>query len=119
MSESDLMNVRDKVIVNVDPGACRLHSHVVGWIDDDGKLRVHITSDCRHVVEFGEHIPPMDILEVLRMPYSENCVYVEGGKALKHATCAVPLAVLKCLEVAGGMGVKKDVHLTFQSTISR
>jgi hypothetical protein len=113
------MDARDKVIVNVDPGACRLHSQVIGWIDDDGKLRVQITSECRSVVEFGKRLPSMDILDVLRMPYSENCVYVEGGKTLKHATCAVPLAVLKCLEVAGGMGVKKDVHLTFQSTLSR
>jgi hypothetical protein len=119
MPETDLMDMRDKVIVDVAPGACRLHSQVIGWIDDDGKLRVHITSDCKMVVEFGKRLQPMDIMEVLRMPFIENAVYLEGGKTLKHSTCAVPLAVLKCLEAAGGMAVKKDVHLTFQSTVSR
>ena len=110
------MDVNDKVIVNVDPGACRLHSQVIGWIDDDGKLRVHITSDCKSVMEFGKRLHPLEVMEVLRMPYSENCIYVEGGKILKHSTCAIPLAVLKCLEAVGGMAVKKDVHLTFQLT---
>ncbi len=109
------MDGRDKVIMNVDPGACRLHSKVIGWMDDDGMLRVHITSDCRSVVEFGKHLRPMEVMEVLRMPYCENSIYLEGGRTLKHATCAVPLAVLKCLEVAGGMGVKRGIHLTFQS----
>ena len=119
MPESDSKEMTDKVIVNVDPGACRLHSKVIGWIDDDGKLRVHITSDCKSVVELGKRLHPLDVMEVFRMPYSENSVYVEAGKTLKHSTCAVPLAVLKCLEAAGGMAVKKDVHLTFQSTILR
>ena len=115
MPESDSVGMDNRVIVNVDPGACRLHSQVTGWTDDDGMLRVQVTSECKHVVEFGKRLPPMDVMDVLRMPYCENTVCIEGGKALKHSTCAVPLAVLKCLEAAGGMGVKKDVHLTFQS----
>ena len=114
MLDKNLISSENKVIINVDPGACRLCSQVIGWMDDEGMLRVEITSDCRAVMEFGRRLPPMNVMEVLKMPYSENRVYVEGGKVLKHATCAVPLAVLKCLEVAGGMGVKKDIHLTFQ-----
>ena len=115
MPESDSISADKRVIMNVDPGACRLHSQVIGWTDDDGMLRVQVTSDCKHVVEFGKRLPPMDVMEVLRMPYCENIIYVEGGKTLKHATCPVPLAALKCLEVAGGMGVKKGIHITFQS----
>lgn len=62
------MDERNKVIVNVDPGAYRLHSQVIGRMDDDGKLKVGITSDCKYVVEFGKRLHPMDVLEVLRMP---------------------------------------------------
>ena len=115
MLVKDPIGKDNKVIMKVDPGACRLRSQVIGWIDGDGKLRVQITSDCKSVIEFGKRLQPMDVMEVLRMPYCENLIYVEGGKTLKHATCAIPLAVLKCLEVAGGMGVKKDIHITFQS----
>ena len=112
---TDSSETRNKVVMDVDPGACRLHSQVTGWLDEEGKLRVQITSTCRSVVEFGRRLPPMDVMDVLRMPYCENIIYIEGGRTLKHATCAVPLAVLKCLEVVGEMGVKKDIHLTFQS----
>ncbi len=115
MLGNDLTGPGDKVIVDVDPGACRLRSQVIGWIDDDGMLRVQITSECKAVVEFGKRLHPMNVMEVLRMPYSENLIYIEGGKTLKHTTCAIPLAVLKCLEVAGGMGVKRGIHITFQS----
>jgi hypothetical protein len=91
------MDESQKVIVNVDPGVCRLQSQVIGWMDDDGKLKVRITSDCRHVVEFGKRLHLMDVLEVLRMPYYENGIYFEGARILKHATFAVPFAILKCL----------------------
>jgi hypothetical protein len=119
MAENDSVDVSDKVVVNVDPGACRLHSQIIGWIDDDGKLKAHITSDCKYVVEFGKHLHPMDVMEVLRMPYCENTIYIEAGMTLKHSTCAVPLALLKCLEATGGMAVKRDVLLTFQPAIQR
>jgi hypothetical protein len=115
MLANDLPGKENRVIMNVDPGACRLHSQVIAWTDDDRKLKVQITSDCKSVIEFGKLLPPLDVIDVLRMPYCENLIYIEGGKTLKHATCAIPLAVLKCLEVAGGMGVKKDIHITFQS----
>ncbi len=112
---SDSMDPSNKVFVDVDPGACRLHSEVIGWLDEGGKLNVQITSECKHVMEFGKRLHPMDVTEVLRMPYCDNVIYLEGGKTLKHATCAIPLAVLKCLEVAGDMGVKRDIHITFKS----
>ena len=115
MLGKDIAGSGNKVIIDVDPGACRLRSQVIGWTDDGGMLRVQITSECKSVIEFGKRLQPMNVMEVLKMPYSENIIYIEGGRTLKHATCAIPLAVLKCLEVAGGMGVKRGIHITFQS----
>ena len=108
-------DLNGKVVIDVDPGACRLRSQVIGWMNDSGKLEVIITSDCKFVQQLGKILGQMEPMEVLHMPFSENLVYAKGGGVLKHATCPVPLAILKCLEVAAGLGVKKDVHLTFRS----
>jgi hypothetical protein len=55
----------------------------------------------------------MEMMDVLRMPYSENKVYEIGGRTLKHSTCPLPMALLKGFEVAAGLGLKRDVVVAF------
>ena len=113
MSAHEVLSIEGKVVLNVDPGACRLKSQVISWLDDDGLLQCRITSACKNVTDFGEGLGGMDPMIVLHLPFSENQVYLRAGVMLKHATCPVPLAVLKAMEVASGLGIKRDVHLTF------
>ncbi len=46
------------------------------------------------------------------MPINENPIYVCAGQHLPHSACPVPCALIKGLEVASGLGLKKDVHMT-------
>jgi hypothetical protein len=61
--------------------------------------------DAYHVVASGD--------SVYFCAFSENKVYVIGGKTLKHSTCPMPMAVLKGLEVAAGLALKRDVVVAF------
>jgi hypothetical protein len=72
-----------------------------------------IVSGCKHVQDFAAAMQPMEMMDVLRMPYSENQVYEIGGRTLKHSTCPLPMALLKGFEVAAGLGLKRDVVVAF------
>ena len=102
-----------KATITVDPGVCRLVSKVEVWMEDD-ILKCHIESACKHVQEMAAKLDDMTMVDVIKMPFSENKVYQVAGRTLKHSTCVLPAAVLKAAEVAAGLGLKRDVHLTFE-----
>ena len=110
--EGSALRGHEGVSLSVDTGACRFPARVECWLED-GLLRCSITSDCKYVRDFAAALEPMEPMEVLRMPYAENKVYITGGRTLKHSTCPIPMAVLKGLEAAAGLGLKRDIAVVF------
>lgn len=102
-----------RVALTVNTGVCRFPARVECWIED-GLLRCSIESGCPYVQEFGAALGPLSIMDVMKMPYSENVVYIVGGRTLKHSTCPMPMAVLKGLEVAAGLALRGEVTVTFE-----
>ncbi len=109
---SDVFMGQDKVKLSVDTGVCRFPAKVECWLEGT-MLRCSIASDCEHVREFGAALEPLDMMEVMRMPFAENPVYVVGGRTLKHSTCPMPMAVLKGFEAAAGLALKRNITVVF------
>jgi hypothetical protein len=103
----------ERVVIVVEPGVCRLTSKIEAW-SEDGVVRCKIESGCGHVRDFAEKLDGMALMDIVKMPFSENKVFQVGGRTLKHSTCILPTATLKAMEVAAGLGLKKDVSLKFQ-----
>lgn len=109
---SSLLLDQGKVTLTVNVGVCRFPARVECWMEE-GLLRCSIQSGCIHVQEFGAALEPMDMMDAMKMPFSENAVYIVGGRTLKHSTCPIPMAILKGFEVAAGLALKRDVTVTF------
>ncbi|OPY31193.1 MAG: hypothetical protein A4E32_01643 [Methanomassiliicoccales archaeon PtaU1.Bin124] len=103
-----------KVILHVDSGVCRFDAHIECWLNEDGTLGSAIKSNCPHVKEFAEALGSCDMMAAMKMPFSENQVYMVGGRTLRHSTCPVPMAVLKGFEAASGLALKRTVTVTFK-----
>jgi len=98
------------VVVNVGAGVCRFKSMIVG--SPDGTIvHLKIESDCPCVQELAEELESVESFEALKMSYSDNPIYLKSGKVLKHSTCPVPMAILKCIEAAAGLALKKNVKV--------
>ena len=110
-SDSILLD-QGKVSLHVDSGVCRFDAKIVCWMED-GMLMSSITSRCPHVNDFAKTLGPCDMMAAMRMPFSENQVYIIGGETLKHSTCPVPMAVLKGFEAASGLALKRKVSVDF------
>jgi len=100
-------------VVKVDPGVCRFKAKIVSF-EEDGKIRCRIESDCPCTQELAKQIEPINPFDALTMPYSENPILREAGKVLKHATCPIPIAILKCIEATAGLALPKDVTIEFE-----
>lgn len=110
---SNVFTEQERVRLSVNTGVCRFPARVECWLED-GLLRCSITSDCTHVREFAAALEPLEMMEVLTMPYADNKVYITGGRTLKHSTCPMPMAVLKGFEAAAGLALKRDIAVVFE-----
>jgi len=112
--ESEEDPCSQKTTVTVDPGVCRFTTEIVASADG-GRVVCDIKSDCPCVKELSEMVKEVDPFEALRMPYSGNPIYAKAGEVLRHSTCPVPLAILKCIEATAGLALKRDVKVEFES----
>ncbi len=103
----------ETVAMDVESGVCRFKARVSAYMDDE-RVHVSIESDCPQVRAFGERVKVLGRFEALKMPFSENTVFLRGGETLRHSSCPVPTAVCKCAEAAAGLALKRDVNLIFE-----
>lgn len=99
--------------VEVDPGVCRLHSTIRARTDGISVVYEVMQSDCPQVRNLRKVLRNMEIWDVMRMPYSENTVYRLCGEVLKHSSCPIPMAMIKCAEAAAELALKKTVTVAF------
>lgn len=101
------------VTVHVDPGACMFKSRITGR--PNGKtVLLEIESGCPCVQELAESLNSVDAFESLKMPYEENPIFRKSGTLLRHATCPIPIAILKCIEASIGLALKKNVKIEYE-----
>jgi hypothetical protein len=102
---------RERASPGVSTGACRFPAKVESRTE--GTPRCSIVSDCKHVRESATALEPWEVMEAIRMPYSENKVRIAGGRTLKHSACPLPMAVLRGFEASAGLAIKKDIAVIF------
>jgi len=99
--------------VKVDPGVCRLHSTIQARTDGMMVEFEILHSDCPQVRNLRNVLRRMEIWDVMGMPFGENTVYQLCGEVLKHSSCPVPMAMIKCAEAAADLALKKTVTVEF------
>jgi len=101
-------------VVEVLPGVCGLTTRIVAQADDMYNVKLEITSDCAHIKQLAEQLTELSALDELMRPINETTPYRLAGACRTHAACPVPSAILKAVEVASGMALPADVHMTIK-----
>jgi len=110
---SDETELTLQATVKVDPGVCRLPSTIQARTDGMIVEFEILHSDCPHVRNLKKMLKQMEIWDIMKMPYAENTIYQICGEALKHSSCPVPMAMIKCAEAAAELALKKTVTVEF------
>lgn len=102
-----------EVCARVDSGICGLTCMVRVRRIDKRKAAVKITdTECTMLHEIAENIKELGIKELFK-PININPVYQAAQKAGCHASCPVPVAILKAAEVALEMALAKSAAIEF------
>jgi hypothetical protein len=100
--------------MTVTPGICGFACHIGARKIDKRIVAIDITdSECKQIQLLAGQLVEMSLKELF-MPMIHNPVYVAAEKSGCHPSCAIPLAVLKTVEVAMGMALPQDVQFRYE-----
>lgn len=83
-------------------------------MNDDGLIVLKVESKCPYVMKLAEALGPIDFMAEMNGPINMSSVYSKAGTTLPHIACPLPCAMIKSLEVASGMGLKRDVTMKIE-----
>ncbi len=99
--------------MTVDPGICGFPCVIEARTEDSRAVVIKIIgSECDQIKKLSEQLNRMTLQELF-MPVNKNPAFVLAQKFGCHASCVIPVAVLKVAEVAMGMALPKEVRIKF------
>ena len=100
--------------VTCDAGVCKLKTIIHAIQQDDDMVKLAIESDCHNILKMSWRVQPVNPYTELEAPMLETDIYKWASETLPHAACPVPCAMIKAVEVASDMGVKRDVEIKIE-----
>jgi hypothetical protein len=77
-------------------------------------VSITIESECEQICQLNNILGSMALTDIF-MAAVRNPVFARAQEARCHATCPVPVAILKCAEAELGMALPRDVSITFEA----
>ena len=99
---------------SVNAGVCGFTCRIEAWKIDKSAAGLEISeSDCQQIQRFSDLVSKLTLREIF-MPVTRNPVYLAAQKSGCHASCPIPMAVLKTAEVAMEMALPREVSMRFE-----
>lgn len=96
-------------------GVCGFRTLIQATVDDSYMVQLRITSDCAQISNLAQVLTQVSAFHEVGSPISETETYQAASRCKLHAACPVPCGVLKAVEVAAGLALPIDVHITVQA----
>ena len=100
--------------VTVDAGVCKMKTVIHAVQQDDMMIRLDIESDCHNVLKMSWRVKPVNPSTEVEAKITESDIYKWASEVLPHAACPVPCAMIKAVEVAGDLGIKRGVTIDIE-----
>jgi len=98
----------------VNPGICGFTCRIKAWKIDKRTVGLEISeSECQQIQQLAELMSKLTLNEVF-MPVTRNPVYLAAEQSGCHASCPIPVAILKATEVAMEMALARDASIRFE-----
>lgn len=103
----------EEIKVLVDAGVCKMKTLITAKENEMGLVEIDIRSDCANILKLSWGLEPMSPYSEVEALFSESSIYKLADDSIPHTACPVPAGIVKALEVAGGLGLKRDSVIRF------
>lgn len=94
-------------------GGCGFELVIRAQGDADGRVALQVEGGCEQVQRLVSSLSPFDPLADGRTLFATS-VYQAADAALKHVDCAVPMALVRAVQVEAGLALPHTVTLTVE-----
>lgn len=101
--------------LKADAGICGFTTYIEAENVDGQNVSLDIKSNCPNIAKVIKDLKIVDAYaNVFAKPAFSGPIYKILGDALPHAACPLPSAILKAVEAAASLALKKDVKIEFE-----
>ena len=113
-SQKDANGRSNDTCASVNAGICGFTCRIKAWKIDKRTVGLKISeSECQQIQQLAELMRKLTLNEVF-MPVTRNPVYLAAEQSDCHASCPIPVAILKAAEVAMEMALARDASIRFE-----
>ncbi len=98
--------------VVVDAGVCKMRTLITAK-EEMGLVHLDIKSDCPNVLKMSWRLEPVSAYSEVEANIHASEIYKLANDEIPHAACPVMAGIIKAIEVAGGLGLKRDCSIHF------
>ena len=102
--------------VDIDAGVCGFRTTAHVHSEDSQHVTFDIQSDCGKIRAVAELLKRQGAIDAFQeiSPNAQSIVLSTASSVLKGccAACAVPVGIFKGMQVAAGLALPKDMHIT-------
>jgi hypothetical protein len=100
--------------VSANAGICGFTCRIKARKIDKKTVGLEISeSECQQIQQLAELMSQLTLNEIF-MPVTRNPVYLAAEQSGCHASCPIPVAILKAAEVALEMALPRDAFIRFE-----
>ena len=92
-------------------GVCGFTVSATADCEDPAHVALRIESDCPNYRKLAEALPEVDAFHELFGDRSEGQIWKTCARLSPHASCPVPIGLLKLVEVAAGLALPQTVSI--------
>jgi hypothetical protein len=82
--------------------------------DETGMVDIDIQSDCANLLKLSWSLTSVCPYSEVEGAMNETETYKLASEHIPHTACPVPCGIIKAIEVAGGLGLKRNVTITVE-----
>jgi len=90
---------------NIEAGNCGFHTTVEAEVGDEYQVTLKIESYCKHIQQLAEDLKEVNALNEISFRRGSPEILAKGAQYCTHASCPVPVGIIKTVEVAAGLAL--------------
>jgi hypothetical protein len=101
------------VRAKVNPGICGMTTTVEVCEQSKRVMRFEVKSDCKRATAINK-LSPVSLHDILRPP-ANSTIYLFATKSGVCASCPIPMAILKAIEIEAKVALPRPVDIDFET----
>ena len=95
----------------IEAGICGFSTQVEAEAGENYQVKLKIESECQHIQKLADDLNEVNALGELSFRRGTPTILEKGAKYCTHASCPVPVGIMKTVEVAAGLALPQIVKI--------